>query len=40
LLNWLVLAPVGEGLRNRSERQIDRVLVPVLAGALRGLPRA
>ena len=40
LLNWLVLAPVGEELRNRSERQIERVLVPVLAGALRGIPSA
>jgi len=36
LLNWLVLAPVGDELRNRSERQIERVLVPVVAGALRG----
>ena len=27
-------------LRNRSERQIERVLVPVLAGALRGTPSA
>ena len=40
LLNWLVLAPVGEELRNRSEHQIERVLVPVLAGALRGVPSA
>jgi hypothetical protein len=40
LLNWVVLAPVGEELRNRSERQIERVLVPVLAGALRGIPSA
>ena len=40
LLNWLVLAPVGDELRNRSERQIERVLVPVLAGALRGIPSA
>jgi AcrR family transcriptional regulator len=40
MLNWLVLAPVGEELRNRSQRQIERVLVPVLAGALRGLPTA
>jgi AcrR family transcriptional regulator len=38
LLNWLVLAPVGDELRNRSERQIERALVPVLAGALRGVP--
>ena len=36
LLNWLVLAPVGDELRNRSEKQIERVLVPLLAGAFRG----
>ena len=40
LLNWLVLAPVGDELRNRSERQIEQVLVPVLGGALRGIPSA
>jgi AcrR family transcriptional regulator len=36
LLNWIVLAPVGAELRNMSEKQIERRLVPVLAGALRG----
>jgi len=36
LLNWLVLAPVGAELRNKSEKQIERQLVPVLAGAFRG----
>ena len=36
LLNWLVLSPVGDDLRNRSERQIERLLVPLLAGAFRG----
>jgi AcrR family transcriptional regulator len=40
LLNWLVLAPVGGELRNRSERQIERLLVPLLAGAFRGTPSA
>jgi len=40
LLNWLVIAPVGDELRSRSERQIERVLVPVLAGALRGTTSA
>jgi AcrR family transcriptional regulator len=35
LLNWLVLAPVGAELRSQSERQIERRLVPVLAGAFR-----
>jgi len=32
LLNWLVLAPVGAELRNKTEKQIERRLVPVLAG--------
>ena len=36
LLNWLVLAPAGAELRNKSEKQIERRLVPVLAGAFRG----
>jgi AcrR family transcriptional regulator len=36
LLNWLVLAPVGAELRNGTERQIERRLVPVLAGTFRG----
>jgi AcrR family transcriptional regulator len=40
LLNWLVLAPVGDELRNRSERQIEKLLVQVLGGALRGIPSA
>jgi AcrR family transcriptional regulator len=35
LLNWLVLAPVDAELRSKSERQIERRLVPVLAGAFR-----
>jgi AcrR family transcriptional regulator len=36
MLNWLVLAPVGQDLRGKSERQLERLLVPVLAGAFRG----
>ena len=40
LLNWLVIAPVGDELRSRSERQINRVLTPLLAGAFRGTPTA
>ena len=36
LLNWLVLAPVGAELRNKSQKQIERQLVPVLAGTFRG----
>ena len=34
--NWLVLAPVGAELRNRSEKQIERLLVPMVAGTFRG----
>ena len=40
LLNWLVLAPVGAELRNKSEKQIERFLVPVLAGTFRGTSTA
>ena len=36
LLNWLVLAPVGAELGNKSEKQIERLLVPVIAGTFRG----
>ncbi len=36
LLNWLVLAPVGAEFRNKSAKQIERLLVPVIAGAFRG----
>jgi AcrR family transcriptional regulator len=36
MLNWLVLAPVGQDLRGKSEKQLERLLVPVLAGAFRG----
>ena len=36
LLNWLVLAPVGAELRERTERQIERVVVRMLAGTFRG----
>ena len=36
LLNWLALAPVGAELRGKSERQIERELVPLLAGTFRG----
>jgi AcrR family transcriptional regulator len=37
LLNWLVLAPVGADFRNKSEKQIERQVVPVLAGTLSGI---
>src|SRR5689334_17172096 len=36
MLNWLVLAPVGSELRHKSEQQIERLLVPILAGVLGG----
>ena len=36
LLNWLVLAPVGAELRDKSQKQVERLLVPILAGAFRG----
>ena len=33
MLNWLALAPVGTELRTKSEKQLERLLVPVIAGA-------
>ena len=36
MLNWLVLAPIGQELRSTSSKQLERLLVPVLAGAFRG----
>ena len=36
MLNWLAVAPLGEVLMGKSEKQIARWLVPVLAGAFRG----
>jgi AcrR family transcriptional regulator len=36
MLNWLVLAPVGQDLRSKSEKQLEGLLVPVFAGAFRG----
>jgi len=36
LINWLILAPVGAELRGRSGRQIEKLLVPMLAGTFRG----
>jgi AcrR family transcriptional regulator len=36
MLNWLALAPVGGALRSKSEKQLERLLVPVVAGAFRG----
>jgi AcrR family transcriptional regulator len=36
MLNWLTLAPVTAELRNKSEQQLERLLVPIIAGAFRG----
>jgi hypothetical protein len=36
LLNWLVLAPVGAELQNKPQKQVARLLVPLLAGTFRG----
>ena len=36
MLNWLALAPVSAELRNKTEKQLERLLVPVIAGAFRG----
>ena len=40
MLNWMVLAPIGTELREKSEKQLERSLVPVIAGALRGTSSA
>jgi AcrR family transcriptional regulator len=36
MINWLVLAHVGSELGRKSEKQLERLLVPVIAGAFRG----
>jgi AcrR family transcriptional regulator len=36
MLNWLVLAPIGSELSDKSVKQLERLLVPVVAGAFRG----
>lgn len=36
MVNWLALAPVGGELRSKSEKQLERLLVPVIAGGFRG----
>ena len=38
LLNWLALAPIGAELAAQPPEQIERWLVPVLAGAFHGSP--
>ncbi|MFG2040026.1 TetR/AcrR family transcriptional regulator [Dactylosporangium sp. NPDC048998] len=40
LLNWLALAPIGAELAAKSVKQIERLLIPVVAGAFRGHPSA
>lgn len=40
LLNWLAVAPIGAELAAMPTEQIERWLVPVLAGAFRGAPSA
>jgi hypothetical protein len=36
MLNWVTLSPVGAELRSKSAKQIERLLVPPLAGAFKG----
>jgi AcrR family transcriptional regulator len=36
MLNWLALAPVGAELSDMSEKQAERLLVPIVAGTFRG----
>ena len=36
MMNWLALAQVGGELSGKSEKQAERLLVPIVAGALRG----
>ena len=36
MLNWLALAPVGAELSGMSEKQAERLLAPIVAGAFRG----
>jgi AcrR family transcriptional regulator len=32
MLNWLVLAPIAFELRHKSAKQLERLLIPILAG--------
>src|SRR3954469_16319269 len=36
MLNWLALARVGGALSDKTEKQAERLLVPIVAGAFRG----
>ena len=33
MLNWVVLAPLGKDLTGKSRKQLERIVVPALAGA-------
>src|SRR3954453_17990257 len=36
MLNWLALAPISAEVGATSEKQLERLLVPIIAGAFRG----
>ncbi|MFF4401981.1 TetR/AcrR family transcriptional regulator [Streptomyces sp. NPDC001480] len=38
MLNWLALAPIGAELAADSAERVERMLIPVVAGAFRGDP--
>ena len=40
MVNWLALAPIGTDLAGKPTAEIERLLLPVLAGAFRGDPAA
>lgn len=40
MVNWLALAPIGAELAGKPAKQIERMLLPLLAGAFRGDPSA
>lgn len=40
MLNWLALAPIGAEFAGKPGKQIERLLLPVLAGAFHGYPSA
>jgi AcrR family transcriptional regulator len=37
MLNWLALAPVGAELGDMSKKRAERLVVPIVAGAFRGM---
>jgi AcrR family transcriptional regulator len=40
MLNWLALARLGDELSDKSEKRAERLVVPIVAGALRGTSSA